>query len=171
MVHASIPGFHFQGLISFTRQMESHNTCTLNSSIANSIIYQWLSSVCWSTWRRAQGRGGWCPAEGPPHLQLPLLPLQNNQKSCGWEVWFENISVWEEGWGVETTWAGSAMEEHQAGRHSCLPLAAHRPSSLPIGRAQISPASGWLNISQLWISIGCAQFGWSGVAASKNSMS
>lgn len=70
--------------------------------------------------------------------------------------------------GTQTTWAGSAMEDHQAGRHSCLPLAARPPGSLPIGRGKISAASDWFHISKLLISIGSAQFEWSGIAASKS---
>ena len=50
------------------------------------------------------------------------------------------------------------MEDHQAGRHSCLPLAARPPCSLPIGRVQLFAAPDWFNISELAISIGSAQF-------------
>lgn len=69
-----------------------HNTVEIGNVIFVNV------SVCFSTWRRAQGRGGWCPTEGPPHLQLPLLPLQNKHKS--W-VWSENNSVWEEEWDTD----------------------------------------------------------------------
>ena len=79
------------------------------------------------------------------HLPVNLLVYQ--------EVWTDNMGRISHGGAL------------QAGRHSWFSLDGDRLSSLAIGREQISTASDWSGIYLLSISIGRAQFEWSGVAA------
>ena len=96
--------------------------CTLHINIvkvANQLFLE-SYSVCRNTWRRAQGMGGWSPAEGPPRLQPPLLPLLQITKSkmmwhdVTWCHWHQNSPdlIRLVGNGYQTTYrARSAMKD------------------------------------------------------------
>ena len=97
---------------------------------------------CSHTWRRAQGRGGLYLAEGPPHLQQPLLPLQNNWTS----VLTKNVgcsSMWKEEWDSDN------MSKFS---HGGSP-AGWAPFLPPIGCCSLHLNCYWpgSNIQRLWL--------------------
>ena len=116
--------------------------CFFSQNVKIWVHKEFSFARCSHTWRRAQGRGGLYLAEGPPHLQQPLLPLQNNWTS----VLTKNVgcsSMWKEEWDSDN------MSKFS---HGGSP-AGWAPFLPPIGCCSLHLNCYWpgSNIQRLWL--------------------